>query len=75
MFAKIRVRDDQASKKYMALLENGDFLFLCSTQFELYLVQKRSLALFPLAHNLTSKTGIFFALRPCGLVLFPLEDK
>ena len=33
---------------------------VCSTQFELSLIQKWSLVLFPLAHNLTSKTGIFF---------------
>ena len=39
------------------------FFFCCSTQFELSVLQKWSLIHFPLAHNLTSKTGIFFASR------------
>ena len=33
---------------------------VCSTQFELSLIEKWSLLLFPLTHNLTSKTVIFF---------------
>ena len=38
------------------------FFSACSAQFEISLIQKWSLVLFPLAHNLTSKTGIFFKL-------------
>ena len=33
---------------------------VCSSQFELSLIQKWSLVLFPWAHSLNSKTGIFF---------------
>ena len=36
------------------------FFSVCFTQFELPLTQKWSLVLFPLAHNITSKTSIFF---------------
>ena len=36
---------------------------VCSTQFELSLIQKWSLVLFLLAHNLTSKMGIFSNLQ------------
>ena len=38
-------------------------LSVSSTQFELCLIQKWSLVLFPLVHNLTSKTGIFSNLQ------------
>ena len=62
------MQDDQASKKYVALLENENFLSLCSTQFKLSLIQKLSL-LFPLAHNLASKTGIFFVLQRVATIL------
>ena len=48
-------------KKVCGTIGKWKFSFsVCSTQFELSLIQKWSLVLFPLAHNLTSKTGIFF---------------
>ena len=76
MFAQIWVQDDQASNKYVALLENENFLSLCSIQFKLSLIQKLSLFLFPLAHNLTSKTGIFFVLqRVATQTYFSTESK
>ena len=52
----------------------GKFFSVCSTQFELYLIQKWSFVLFRLAHNLSSKTGIFLH-HDYSVLLFPLEDK
>ena len=50
------------------------FFSVCSTQFELYLIQIWSFVLFRLAHNLSSKTGIFLH-HDYSVLLFPLEDK
>ena len=48
-------------KKVCGSIRKWKFSFsVCSTQFELSLIEKWSLLLFPLAHNLTSKTVIFF---------------
>ena len=48
-------------KKVCGTIGKWKFSFsVCSTQFELSLIQKWSLIVFPLAHNLTSKTDIFF---------------
>ena len=48
-------------KKVCGTIGKWKFSFsVCSTQFELSLIQKWSLVLFPLAHNETSKMSIFF---------------
>ena len=51
-------------KKVCGTIGKWKFSFsVCSTQFDLSFSQKWGLVFFPLAHNLTSKTGIFFASR------------